>query len=93
MMSFSERIKGEAIDSFDNFIVQAILPNDDEIKGIQEHNGFVKRNLSLKAFNYKIWFNFPTQSNHLWVPRSLFQPLQSFSDPGSWADGKVSYLQ
>ena len=38
MMSFSEKIKIEAIDSFDNFIVQAVLPNDDEIKGIHEHN-------------------------------------------------------
>lgn len=42
MMSYSERIKNEAIDSFDNFIVQAILPNPDEIKGIQEHNRFYR---------------------------------------------------
>ncbi|CRK86659.1 CLUMA_CG000495, isoform A [Clunio marinus] len=38
MMSFSERIKCEALDSFDDFIVQAVLPRDDEVKGILEHN-------------------------------------------------------
>lgn len=37
-MSFSEKIKNEALDSFENFVIQALLPTDDEIKGIQEHN-------------------------------------------------------
>lgn len=38
MISVCEHIKHEASEAFDNFITQVILPNDDEIKGIQEHN-------------------------------------------------------
>lgn len=38
MAMFTERIKKDAIDSFDNFIIQAVLPEDDQIKGIVEHN-------------------------------------------------------
>jgi hypothetical protein len=38
MISVCENIKKEAVEVFDNFITQVILPNDDEIKGIQEHN-------------------------------------------------------
>lgn len=38
MLSFSEKIKNEAIDKFDNFIVQAVAPSGDEVKGILEHN-------------------------------------------------------
>lgn len=37
-MSFSEKIKSEALESFEDFVIQALLPTDDEIKGIQEHN-------------------------------------------------------
>lgn len=42
MLSFSEKIKNEAIDSFDNFIIQAIAPSPDEIKGVFEHNRSVE---------------------------------------------------
>lgn len=42
MLSFSEKIKNEAIDSFDNFIIQAIAPSTDELKGILEHNRSVE---------------------------------------------------
>lgn len=38
MMSFSEKLKNETIDTFDNFIVQAITPNNEEIRGVHEHN-------------------------------------------------------
>lgn len=42
MMSFSERIKQEAIDSFDNYIMQAVAPSSEEIAGVHEHNRFVE---------------------------------------------------
>jgi hypothetical protein len=38
MMFYSEKIKSRAIDGFDDFIIQVVLPNDDELKGIQQHN-------------------------------------------------------
>lgn len=38
MLMYSDQIKTEAIDGFDNFIIQAIAPNADEIKAIQVHN-------------------------------------------------------
>lgn len=42
MISVCENIKKEAIEVFDNFITQVILPSEDEIKGIQEHNRSVR---------------------------------------------------
>jgi hypothetical protein len=47
MMSFSERIRIEAIDTFDNFIVQAVAPSAAELKGIHEHNRLIFRTLCL----------------------------------------------
>jgi len=38
MISVSENIKRQAIEVFDNFITQVILPNEEEVKGILEHN-------------------------------------------------------
>lgn len=49
-MSFSERIKKEAVSRFDNFIMQAVLPNDDQIIGIQEHNRFVRQQQKSQSF-------------------------------------------
>lgn len=43
LITYSEKIKNEAVDSFDNFIIQAILPSEDEIKAVHEHNRSVNR--------------------------------------------------
>lgn len=37
-MMCTDKIKSEAIDSFDNFILQAVMPSDDEVAGICAHN-------------------------------------------------------
>lgn len=38
MVSYSDKIKTEAFDNFDNFILQSVLPSDYEVEGIQKHN-------------------------------------------------------
>ena len=41
MLAFSDKIKTDAIDKFDNFIMQVVVPTSDEIEGVIEHNRFV----------------------------------------------------
>jgi hypothetical protein len=38
MAFYAERIRSETIDELDNFILQTICPNSDEMKGCFEHN-------------------------------------------------------
>lgn len=52
MMSFSDKIKLEATVTFENFIVQAIVPSNSEIKGINEHNRLVA------SWNFEIHVKF-----------------------------------
>lgn len=87
MLSFSEKIKNEAIDNFDNFIIQAVAPSPDEIKGIFEHNRSVEW-----VEPDSLLFHRP-QPNRQRVPWVVLQSVQSFSDFGSRVDGKVFAVQ
>lgn len=91
MLSFSEKIKNEAIDSFDNFIIQAIAPSTDELKGILEHNRSVEW---VTGENGTQFSTLPRpQPNRQRVPWVVLQSVQSFSDFGSRVDGKVFAVQ
>lgn len=89
MLSFSERIRNEAIDKFDNFIIQAIAPSNEEIKGIVEHNRSQIRNF--KRLARQSYFHL--QPNHIRISRIILQPVQSFPGFGSRIDGEVFAVQ
>jgi hypothetical protein len=41
LTSYTEKIQHETMEDFGNFIMQAICPTHDELKGIFEHNKWV----------------------------------------------------
>lgn len=69
MAMFTEKIKKDAIDSFDNFIIQAVLPGDEEIKGIVEHNRLVQTGIIKEQHRNSFLFSnavesFMSSANH-----------------------------
>lgn len=104
MLLFSTKIQAQAIDNFNNFIMQAVLPSSNEIQGFLEHNrSGEKLKIVPKSFShlkcraqpdsnvFTVFFR--PQENRRSIPRTVLQLVQSLDDSGSRVDGNVSAVR